>query len=90
MYSINGALREADPMFQSGPDKVLDLSGVERIDSAGLAFLVDLQRHARRAGVTLRYQNIPRRMRPVASVYGLAEILSEEVFTPGREGRQIP
>ncbi|MGH8580390.1 MAG: STAS domain-containing protein [Gammaproteobacteria bacterium] len=84
-YSIDGGFQDVDTMFQSGPGKVLDLSGVERFDSAGLAFLVELQRRARRAGVRLNYKNIPRRMRTVASVYGLDEILPEEAFGPGGE-----
>lgn len=84
-YSIDGRFRDVDAMFQSGPGKVLDLSDVERFDSAGLAFLVELQRRARRAGVSLNYKNIPRRMRTVASVYGLDEILPEEAYRPGGE-----
>ncbi|MGH6634944.1 MAG: STAS domain-containing protein [Gammaproteobacteria bacterium] len=84
-YSIDGGFRDVDAMFQSGPGKVLDLSSVEGFDSAGLAFLVELQRRARRAGVSLDYKNIPRRMRTVASVYGLDEILPEEAYGPGGE-----
>ncbi|MGH8651968.1 MAG: STAS domain-containing protein [Gammaproteobacteria bacterium] len=84
-YSIDGGFQDVDTMFQPGPGKVLDLSGVERFDSAGLAFLVELQRRARRAGVSLSYRNIPMRMRAVASVYGLDEILPEEAFGPGEE-----
>ncbi|MGH8593023.1 MAG: STAS domain-containing protein [Gammaproteobacteria bacterium] len=84
-YSIDGGFQDVDTMFQPGPGKVLDLSGVEGFDSAGLAFLVELQRRARRAGVSLSYRNIPMRMRAVASVYGLDEILPEEAFGPGEE-----
>lgn len=84
-YSIDGGFQDVDTMFQPGPGKVLDLSGVKRFDSAGLAFLVELQRRARRAGVSLSYRNIPMRMRAVASVYGLDEILPEEAFGPGEE-----
>ncbi len=82
-YSIDGGFQDVDTIFQPGPAKVLDLSGVERFDSAGLAFLLELQRRARRAGVSLSYRNIPMRMRAVASVYGLDEILPEEAFGPG-------
>jgi phospholipid transport system transporter-binding protein len=53
----------------------IDLSHVERSDSAGLALLVECLRHARQAGKTIRFFNIPAQMLAIARVSALDEVL---------------
>ncbi len=57
---------------------VLDLGGVRRADSAGLALMVEWLRAARRAGRELRLRAMPEQMRAIARVSGLDRILPME------------
>ncbi len=65
------------PPAGEGP-VVLDLGGVRRADSAGLALLVEWLRAARRAGRELRLRAMPEQMRAIARVSGLDRILPLE------------
>lgn len=58
----------------SGPVE-LDLSGVTRVDSAGLALLLELTRVARRAGRELRCTRAPEQLRRLADFFGLTPLL---------------
>ena len=57
---------------------VVDLGGVVRADSAGLALLVEWMRAARRAGRPLRYRTIPAQMLAIARVSSLDQVLPLE------------
>jgi len=57
---------------------VVDLEGVVRADSAGLALLVEWMRAARRAGRPLRYRAIPPQMLAIARVSSLDQVLPLE------------
>jgi len=59
----------------SGPIE-LDLSGVTRVDSAGLALLLELARAARARGRELRCRNAPEQLRRLAEFFGLAPLLA--------------
>jgi len=66
--------RSADLLWQ-GEAVTLDLAGVTRTDSAGLALLVEWIRIARRNGTTIWFRNIPEQMMAVAAVVGLDSLL---------------
>ena len=66
--TIRQCLREGDALD-------IDLSHVERSDSAGLALLVECLRHARQSGKTIRFFNIPAQMLAIARVSGLDQVL---------------
>ncbi len=53
----------------------LDLGGVERSDSAGLALLVAWMGEARRRGIELEVRNLPGQMRAIAAASGLEGLL---------------
>ncbi len=53
----------------------VDLSGVQRSDSAGLALLVSCVRQGRQTGQSVRFFNIPAQMLAIARVSGLDEVL---------------
>lgn len=59
-------LAKADDLAASGR---VDLSGIERVDSAGAAFLLELTRRARKAGGTVEFVNAGPQLR------GLLEFL---------------
>lgn len=46
----------------------VDLAGVERVDSAGLALLVGWQGRAQAAGRVLRYASVPERLLAIARI----------------------
>jgi len=54
----------------------VDLAGVTRSDSAGLALLVEWLRESELAGNTIRFVNVPAQLLSIARVCGLEEILS--------------
>ena len=47
---------------------VIDLSGVTRTDSAGLALVVDWMRNARSAGLTVSFRQVPEQLLAIARV----------------------
>lgn len=55
---------------------VLDLSGVTRTDSAGLALLLELTRAAQARGAKLQIEKPPPQLRKLAEFFGLDELLS--------------
>lgn len=73
--SVPGLLRETRDWFRDGGDLAVDLAGVTRADSAGVALLLDWLRSARSAGTTIRYQNPPAQMLDIIRFCALEEIL---------------
>lgn len=65
--------------FQALPDQgneiQIDLQGVSRADSAGLALLVEWMRNAQTLGKSIRFLNIPQQMLAIARVSSLDQVL---------------
>jgi phospholipid transport system transporter-binding protein len=80
MQSVPEVLGQAGKIMEADSEQVLDLGEVSRIDTAGLACLIELLRDARENDLSLRFQNIPARMRAVARVCGLEGILPKDAF----------
>jgi phospholipid transport system transporter-binding protein len=60
-----------------GVDSIcVDLKGVTRVDSAGLALLIQWLRESERAGLPISFVNVPVQLLSIARVCGLEEILS--------------
>lgn len=53
----------------------LDLSGVERANSAGVALLLEWRREAQRRGVTLELAGLPEAVLRVARLSGVEDVL---------------
>ena len=53
----------------------VDLKGVTRADSAGLALLVEWLRESDRASLSISFVNVPAQLLSIARVCGLEEIL---------------
>jgi len=63
-------------MLETGGDHcVVDLAQVHRADSAGLAFLLELMRHADSHGQSIRFQNIPKQFVRLATFCGVDNLL---------------
>ena len=55
---------------------VVDLQGVGRSDSSGVALMIEWMRHAEARNKGIRFQNIPSQMQSIARVCGVDEILA--------------
>jgi phospholipid transport system transporter-binding protein len=77
--SVPSVLDRATEIFVNGATSIsIDLSGVTRADSAGLALLVEWMRIAHRHHRNIVFRNIPAQMRAIAKVSGLERILPVE------------
>ena len=54
----------------------VDLKGVDPVDSAGVAVLLEWKRRALAEGVQLAFENVPPTMVSLAELYGVDELLS--------------
>lgn len=69
---VPALLERADELAASSP---LDLGGVQRADSAGLAFLLELTRRARARGLELVFSGAPAQVQDLARFFGLDPVL---------------
>ena len=72
LASVPGLMARADALAASG---TLDLSGVREVDSAGVAFLVDLQRRAQRQQRTLAFSGAGESLRRLATFFEVDTLL---------------
>jgi phospholipid transport system transporter-binding protein len=73
--SVPGLLEQAATAMKGRGDIEVDLKGVTRADSAGLALLVELMRGSSRNGRRIAFNHVPAQLLSIASVCGLEEIL---------------
>lgn len=71
--------------WQEASALTIDLGAVERVDSAGLALLVEWTRQARENGQGIRFTNLPEQMLAIARVSGLDTILPFDRAEAARE-----
>ncbi|MDH5324521.1 MAG: STAS domain-containing protein [Gammaproteobacteria bacterium] len=71
--------RQGNELFKSaGATVSVDLSGVDRSDSAGLALLLEWMRAARKRNQTLVFSHVPRQIQDIAAVSGVKSLLNAE------------
>ena len=74
--TVPGLLGEAESLFkQSGQRISIDLAGVTRADSSGLALLIEWMRNARAQQRELRFVRLPEQMLEMARVSGIEALL---------------
>ena len=78
---VSRLLAEGDAAFGALERVDVDLAGVARVDSAGLALLLEWSLAARAAGRALNYRNVPS---AVASLAGISDVA--ELIAPGTGG----
>lgn len=78
-------LKEGARLLASAAELRIDLSGVRRADSAGLALLAEWLREAGQRRLTLRYLNVPAQLHNLARVSGLDQVLPFESAWPEAE-----
>ncbi len=57
-------------------EMVVDASALTRFDSSALAVLLELRREGQAQGASLSIRSLPARLHDLATVYGIAELLS--------------
>lgn len=67
---------------QSGPDVVVDASGLSRFDSAALAVLLEFRRESLALGKRFSIRGLPVRLADLATLYGIAELLPSAPLAP--------
>ncbi len=70
-----GLLRDMSPLVTPGDALVLDLQGVTRTDSAGLALLLQWIEDCRRRGIDLRYRHVPESLINIARFSNCLDLL---------------
>ncbi len=73
--SVPGLLDAGEQLFLAGGEVRLDLSQLERSDSAGLALLVNWLRQARDRQCRLSFQQVPEQLLRLARVSGADQLL---------------
>ena len=80
LHTVGTLLSQGEKAFPASGAVAVDLSGVERVDSAGVALLLEWARVARRRGLRLTYFRMPPR------ALALARIGNAETLLPISEG----
>jgi phospholipid transport system transporter-binding protein len=61
---------------ETGAELVVDARAMERFDSSALAVLLQLRRDALTQGKTFSVKGLPQRLRELAGLYGVADLLT--------------
>lgn len=75
MDNVPARLRQSENWFENGRATVIDLGGVSRADSAGVALLLEWIRDADKAGATLHFTNAPAQMRAIIDFCALNDVI---------------
>lgn len=73
--TVPDAWQPSDGAFVGEAEVRLDLSAITRVDSAGIALLIELTRAARSAGTALHLDHAPPQLMALAEVGGLDKVL---------------
>lgn len=76
MANVPARLRNSANWFDRDRDTVIDLGGVTRADSAGVALLLEWIREARQSGANLRFTNAPAQMQAIIEFCALDDVIT--------------
>lgn len=80
--TVTGLLAQSRELFAQASGSIeVELEAVERVDSAGLALLIEWMREARTQGKTIRFSRLPAQMMAIATASDLESILP---LAPGK------
>lgn len=63
------------PLNDGARELVVDMAGVEAVDSSAVSLMLSWLRAAQRKNVKLAFVNVPRNLLSLASLYGVADAL---------------
>lgn len=75
MSSVS-ALFASGIKLQPNSEMVVDMAGLQRVDSSAVSLMLAWVREAQHKQVVLRFANVPGNLLSLAKLYGVAEILS--------------
>lgn len=75
MGEARAALADIGPRLAAADAPVLDASPLAELDSAALALLLDCRRQVLARGATLQITGAPPKLRQLAALYGVGELL---------------
>lgn len=73
--TVPALLERGERLFERERQLWIDLAGISRADSAGLALLIEWARRARQSGAAIHFINLPEQMRDIVRVSGLDNVL---------------
>ena len=73
--SVADLLSDRRDWLSGSGELVVDLIGLEKSDSAGIALMIDWTRRMKSQGRQIRFENVPPQILAMARVSGLDEIL---------------
>lgn len=73
--TVGDLLERSVEIFSYSSGLEIDLVGVERADSAGLALLIEWMKYAKRNGCGIDFLNMPGQMRAISRTSELDEVL---------------
>jgi phospholipid transport system transporter-binding protein len=73
--SVREVLRSSATVFQNEAQTSIDLSGVQAVDSAGLALLIEWYRTAEKAKRAIRFVGAPAQLRALAKISDIETVL---------------
>ena len=73
--TVTPLLAELDRQLGQGDDRVIDLSGVADVDSAGLALLLELLERARNRDIILSFRALSQDMLNIARLSNVEKLL---------------
>ncbi len=68
-------LEQSESLFGNAGSVEIDLSAVTKVDSAGLALLIEWLRQARQRGQKIRFKGMPSRLNALAKLSGVADFM---------------
>lgn len=74
--TVADVLKKTLAVFRDASRLSFDLGGVSRVDSAGVALMVEWMRRAAQARTELRYMHLPRHVMAIARVSGIEHLIS--------------
>ena len=82
LASVPGFVQGLKPSVLAEPaEAVLDASGLTEFDSSALAVLLECRRQALAAGKAFSVRGLPARLRQLAGLYGVAELIPASAET---------
>ncbi len=73
--TVPALLQHRGVQMEAGKNLTVDLSEVTRVDSAGLALMIEWLRESERKNLDMTFTNVPEQLLSIARVCGLDEIL---------------
>lgn len=73
--AVRDVLESSETVFRGEAQSSIDLSGVQAVDSAGLALLIEWYRIAERAKRSIRFVGAPAQLRALAKISDIEGVL---------------